>query len=218
MFSDSDYHTIFHELKNSLTILNSSLQLVEKEQPSLISLDFWNSSKQELYYMQSLLAELSYVRPFEAIKRKPVDFSVFLTNLSHTFEGIAKIEQFSFQTNCPDNMPATIYADAFYLKLALTNLLKNAYEAMMGNGTLLLKVSCHDTDLILDVIDSGSGIPHEQVNELFTLFYTTKPTGSGLGLPIAKHLIEGHHGTLSLVRNDASGCTFRVFLPDIIQK
>lgn len=68
-------------------------------------------------------------------------------------------------------------------------------------------------DIVVELIDQGTGIPQEHLNNLFTPFHTTKPKGSGLGLPISLKIVEDHHGKIKVLSREGEGTTVQVFLP-----
>jgi two-component system, NtrC family, nitrogen regulation sensor histidine kinase NtrY len=106
-----------------------------------------------------------------------------------------------------------IHADPDQIEQALINLLKNAVDATLPNddGVRILWMS-NSGALTIEIIDSGSGLPHSE--NLFVPFFTTKPGGSGIGLVLARQIIEAHGGSLSLEnRVDSQGCVARVILP-----
>jgi len=106
----------------------------------------------------------------------------------------------------------------------LINLVRNGAEAIEGTGTVTLRaraarapVAGGDTDaVILEVSDTGKGIPPEVEKRLFDPFFSTKETGTGLGLPIAARIVERHGGTLQYQTRPGHGTTFGVVLPRAI--
>ena len=106
-----------------------------------------------------------------------------------------------------------INADPDQIEHALINLLKNAVDATLPNaGDVHVRWQVDADALIIEIVDSGSGLPHSE--NLFVPFFTTKPGGSGIGLVLARQIIEAHGGTLGLEnRDDAQGCIARVVLP-----
>jgi two-component system, NtrC family, nitrogen regulation sensor histidine kinase NtrY len=106
-----------------------------------------------------------------------------------------------------------IHADPDQIEQALINLLKNAVDASLSSGDEV-RVSWMSTSVTLtvEIIDSGTGLPHSE--NLFVPFFTTKPGGSGIGLVLARQIIEAHGGSLSLEnRVGSQGCIARVILP-----
>jgi signal transduction histidine kinase len=115
----------------------------------------------------------------------------------------------------------TIRADAQQLKQVLINLVQNAAESIGARGRITLRTYASRVALggelqpvvILEVADTGSGIPPEVQKRLFDPFYTTKSTGTGLGLSIAMRIMEKHRGTLQYQTEPGSGTTFGLVVP-----
>jgi signal transduction histidine kinase len=114
------------------------------------------------------------------------------------------------EEDLPKDLPS-IQGDPVKLKQALVNLLKNAVEAMPHGGTLKLRAYHDDDVLVLEVADTGLGIP-DGIN-VFDLFVTSKPMGTGLGLPIVQDVIAAHRGAISYTSERNKGTTFKVRLP-----
>jgi two-component system, NtrC family, nitrogen regulation sensor histidine kinase NtrY len=106
-----------------------------------------------------------------------------------------------------------IHADPDQIEQALINLLKNAVDASLSNGDeVRIRWLTSSEVLTIEIIDSGTGLPHSE--NLFVPFFTTKPGGSGIGLVLARQIIEAHGGSLILEnRIDSQGCIARVILP-----
>lgn len=95
----------------------------------------------------------------------------------------------------------------------LENLIKNSIDATRGKGSIKLTISC-DKNAIISIQDTGAGIPKNRQNKIFTPGETTKKRGWGLGLSLAKRIVEQHHkGKLRLVESTSSGTTFQIELP-----
>ena len=103
--------------------------------------------------------------------------------------------------------------DPDQIEQALINLVKNAADAaLVGGGSVGLRWRQHSDTLGIEVIDDGPGLPPSE--NLFVPFFTTKPGGSGIGLVLARQIVEAHGGTLTLEnRSDARGCVARLRLP-----
>ena len=117
-----------------------------------------------------------------------------------------KIEQ-----KLEDGVPA-VRADADKIKQVLLNLCKNAAEAMPDGGTVTVTAHVHDDRVALKIADTGQGIPDGL--DIFAPFATSKPEGTGLGLPIVRQIITAHGGALHC-DSDESGTTFTVELPRV---
>ena len=101
------------------------------------------------------------------------------------------------------------------LQHAIVNLIKNAFDAMPRGGTLTITTRSNGEHVDVDIEDTGSGIPEEIRSRMFEPFFTTKPIhqGSGLGLVIAKEVVERSGGTIEFSSHSGAGTTFRIHVP-----
>ncbi|HPE35348.1 MAG TPA: [Fe-Fe] hydrogenase large subunit C-terminal domain-containing protein [Bacteroidales bacterium] len=115
--------------------------------------------------------------------------------------------------------------DADQMMQAFTNLLKNAVEAMPEGGTITITLSDNNQYVILEISDTGTGISKENMEHVFTPFFTTKAMGkgTGLGLPMVYGVVKMHKGKIELKSNDdprkgPTGTTFTIFIPNDLEK
>jgi signal transduction histidine kinase len=123
-----------------------------------------------------------------------------------------------------NSAPMFINVDPAQIKQVLINLVQNAADSITGGGTITLRAR-HDRKtlpqgerdvVILEVADTGQGIPPEVEKRLFDPFFTTKETGTGLGLSIAARIVEKHGGALQYQTQVNHGTTFGIVLPEAI--
>ena len=116
-----------------------------------------------------------------------------------------------------DSNLSIIQGDKIQLQQVLLNLISNSLEAMEGSADsreLLIRTSREDTNTILvEVKDSGCGIPEENMKKLFVHFFTNKPDGLGMGLSISRSIVEAHGGRLEAKNNPDRGATFYFTIP-----
>src|SRR4029077_13473345 len=93
----------------------------------------------------------------------------------------------------------------------ILNLCKNAVEAMPQGGCLTLKVYRNEPTVVLEISDTGIGIP-ENLNK-FELFKTTQPGGGGIGLSVVRQIVSAHNGTITCTSESGRGTTFKVVFP-----
>lgn len=210
--TNEDYQKIFHEIKNYITFINSSLQLVEKMHPEIKDYPYWANSMQELSSLKKMLIELGSARSCNDLTKINTSPDDFLSELEEACFAMFHSKDFCLSISKSPSLPMC-RIDPEQLKRALFNIIKNAYEAMAGKGTIRLNAYEKDSCLCLDVIDSGGGIDPEILPELFTPFKTTKQGGTGLGLLIAKQAIEAHNGSLTVDSRPQDGCTFSISVP-----
>src|SRR3954454_14078473 len=119
------------------------------------------------------------------------------------------------ETDFPDGIPP-VRADLTQLQQVLLNLVKNAVEAMTsisGTRRLRLATSMSGNSIVFSVQDSGGGISSVDQDHIFDAFFTTKATGTGLGLSVCRTLMEKNQGALRLSKTDASGSLFEIAMP-----
>ena len=103
--------------------------------------------------------------------------------------------------------------DSGQIQQVLVNLVKNAMQAMTTAGTLTLETGETPDAVWVSVVDTGGGIPQEQINHIFQPFYTTKKKGTGLGLMIVQRIVRQHGGRIELESRAGEGTQFRIWLP-----
>ncbi len=111
------------------------------------------------------------------------------------------------------NPPPRVLADPRQLRIALGNLVRNAYDAMDGQGLLVLAAERAGASVRLHVTDSGPGIPPEALRRIMEPLYSTKARGLGLGLAITRTILERHQGQLEVSSPPGQGATFTLTLP-----
>lgn len=210
--TNQDYEKIFHEIKNNITFINSSLQLVEKSHPEIKSYPHWEDSIQELSSLKQMLIELSSARLYNDLNTEKISLEIFLPELIRSFLSLFDSDSFHCRIALEPSLPQ-LYIDPHRFKRALFNLVKNSYEAMNGTGTIRLNGCISGSFIRLDLIDCGGGIASEYLPKLFSPFETTKEGGTGLGLLISKQMIEAHGGKLLVDSRPGDGCTFSIYLP-----
>ena len=109
-----------------------------------------------------------------------------------------------------------VYVDLDRIKRVIMNLVTNAFDAMPNGGTLTITSKEKNGSLELSISDTGSGIPKEKMDKLWTPFVTTKAKGMGLGLPISKRIIEEHSGQILVDSENGKGTTFTLVIPIFI--
>ncbi|MCT7943979.1 sensor histidine kinase [Shewanella septentrionalis] len=116
--------------------------------------------------------------------------------------------------NFQDNLPE-LYCQPMQLNQVFLNLLINAAQAIDERGEILIDVSASDTEFIIVINDSGSGIAAQDLRKIFEPFYTTKPvgTGTGLGLSLSYSIVQKHKGEIKVASVVGEGTTFTVILP-----
>jgi len=233
--------SVAHEIGNPLNALHIHLQLMERElnklNPSAAPSKSASRPRSQNFAAESDPAEISRkLRQFldvakgeihrldyivtqflQAIRPAPLQLKMVSLNeiVEKTLELLRpEIENrgVTVKTKLTRNLTATP-ADTTQLQQVLVNLVKNAMQAMTTGGILNLQTGETSDDVWVSVTDTGGGIPQEQINRIFEPFYTTKKTGTGLGLMIVQRIVRAHNGRIELESNVGRGTTFRIWLP-----
>lgn len=198
---------IAHDLKQPLTIMQTYADMLT---PEIISkLDYadkqkWSRIQNSILDMSRIIEDvLDFARTTEIKKTK----SKFSTILSLAMNRVKS--SYGIQINLPEN-DVSIKCDARKIEGVLSNLINNSVQALDGNGEIDVMVNSDSNFVTIVVKDSGPGILDKNLKKIFEPMFTTKTTGTGLGLVICKSIVEQHGGTIS-VRNKPT--TFTITLP-----
>lgn len=211
MLSNQDYLNIFHEIKNSITLINSSLQLVAKKHPEVSDFDYWSETMSEIDFLKNMVSQLSSARLCEHLNVMQLNIYSFMHQITNSIRALSW-NDFTCNVILEEDLPL-IELDPQLLKQAIVNIVKNAYEAMDCTGTATIHVFFQDNHLHIAISDQGGGLDPAIADNIFQLFITSKTGGSGLGLVITRQIIEAHHGTLRCESRPGDGCTFTIILP-----
>lgn len=202
-----------HEIGNPLNGISTSLQIVksilgtDKIEPVLH--ETLEIAFQEVQRLATLLTDYrTFARP-QRLNLRRADLTQIIEEVLSAQLPTYRATKIALQTRL-ENVPA-ILVDPEKIKQVILNLCKNAVEAMPNGGSLTVKASGSEGGVILEVTDTGEGIAHGV--DVFQLFRTTKPEGTGLGLPIVQQIISDHKGTITYRSEIGKGTTFTIVLP-----
>src|SRR5947199_3273098 len=99
------------------------------------------------------------------------------------------------------------------MKQAFSNVIKNSLEAIHRHGTLHIGIDMDDTHVIIRFVDTGGGMSAESLSRVFEPYFTTKSSGSGLGLLIVRRIVREHGGEMAIESNEGKGLTLTIRLP-----
>lgn len=208
--------TVAHELRNPLNSVSMGLQRLkgefrptrDEEQYSR----FIELMRSEVERLNLIVEEfLSLARPME-IKPEPVRIDELLKEMAVLIESDARSKKVEIKVVVPPDLPAA-RVDRNYFKQALLNLILNGIQAMPQGGVLTLETNVSRGHMVVSVADTGEGIPEDVLPQIFEPYFTTKTKGAGLGLPIARRIVETHGGTLTADSKVGQGTRFQVTFP-----
>lgn len=206
--------TIAHEIRNPLTLVSSSLQVMQFQHPELKEIPNWRQTMEDVDFMRQLLEELSTFNNGNTLHYSVFSIEKLLKNIAISF-AISLDEEESdieFSSAIPEGL-GDFTGDKIKLEEVFLNLLRNAKEAIEGEGTILMSAERKRNTLIVKITDSGCGIPEDLIESIFEPFKTYKQGGTGLGLSLSKRIIEAHNGTISVDSKLEKGTSFTIKLP-----
>lgn len=215
MRNNEYFMQIFHEIKNSVTLINSYLQLIEKTCPDIAQSNYWVSSRAETARLKAITTEVSQMKFGSHLHLERIDLRDFLSDCCRSFLYSTGIEEvYCHCTLTLSQNPLVILADARQLRHAIINLLKNSSEAMNQHGEIHVEAQETANQVLIRITDSGCGIAPDILDHIFEPFITTKEDGSGLGLNITSEIITAHGGSIHVDSTLGCGSVFTIALPD----
>ena len=198
---------IAHDLKQPLTIMHTYADMLTPE--ILAKLD--SKDREKWYRLQNSISDmnriiedvLDFARTTEIKKKKSSLLSILRLAVNHVKSSIG------ITINLPDN-DVMFNCDARKIEGVLSNLLNNSSQALDSQGEIDVSVSKDSQFVTIEIKDSGPGIPSENLDKIFEPMFTTKKTGTGLGLVICKSIVEQHGGSISVSNKPT---TFTIKLP-----
>ena len=204
---------VSHEIKNPLMVIGGFARQLERnpEVPQTAGAKLRIISD-EVRRLENFLGELrDFTRPAAPAKQDG-DLNGLVQEVATMMQETAKEMNIQLITRLAGNLPIVAF-DPNQMKQVLINLVKNALEALDGGGVITLTTSSQDGEVQLSVQDNGKGIDPEILPDIFNPFFTTKKTGTGLGLAVINKIIEDHHGTINVKSTKGQGTVFTVHLP-----
>jgi len=200
-----------HDLRNPLQAIANTLHLAKEKakssaDTSLVSL--LDTVQEQAEYVNRIVTDLQdYARPVKPTLAK-IDAAELLDDTLSSFEIPRTVKVLT------DVQPGMIIeADPGLFRRILTNIITNALQAMPSGGRLSVRAVRGEKNVHVSVQDTGEGMSQEVVAKLFNPLFTTRAKGTGLGLPIAKRLVEAHQGNIRVTSEPGRGTSIIIELP-----
>lgn len=203
-----------HELRNPLSTIRTSAEMLTKrlEGSNAVAQELAGYIASEVDRTNLLVTRfLEFARPLQ-LRLSEVDVHSLLDEAILNFQKQDPARPLTIHRAYDPSLP-TVQGDATLLERVFFNLIQNAADASRADGVVTVKTRALGSSLEVAVIDRGSGIRPEHREQIFNPFFTTKPSGVGLGLPIAARIIDEHGGRLAVQSEQNQGSTFVVQLP-----
>jgi signal transduction histidine kinase len=212
---------VSHDLRNPINALNMSVGILSQDAPlsSHRQTEIVGIIKRQMEFLNRMVEDLHDAQQIEAgrlaLKAKVSDARALVENVCELFGAISSIHRFNVIVPAG---PVPIECDPIRLRQVLNNLVSNAIKYSPGGGDVSVVLERSDKGVVVQVSDSGLGIPPEELPHIFEPFRRTRLSkqeipGTGLGLHVSRRIVEAHHGRIEVDSTLGKGTTFRVHLP-----
>jgi signal transduction histidine kinase len=220
---DAFVAAVSHELRTPLTSITGFLEMLgdEEEELSPAGRTYLSVIRRGTSRLQRIVEDLLLVAQIEAnrleLEPEPTDLAELATAAVEAARPDAAEQGIDLRLDAADSLP--LEADAGRLRQVLDSLVSNALKFTPAGGTVSVTASNSGRALRVEVADTGIGIPQEEIGQLFSRFYRASTAtrraipGTGLGLVIARAIVEGHGGSISLASREGEGTRVTVTLP-----
>jgi signal transduction histidine kinase len=207
-----------HEIRNPLSTIGMLLELMAEDLDATISArdrrlaTRLQTVQTECRHLEEILnAFLQFARAGE-LTLAETDLNQLVRDFIDFYQPDAKVHRIEISPHLASDLPP-ILVDGSLLRQMLLNLARNGQQAMPAGGLLELQTSLRDGRVQLAIIDNGAGMDVATRSKLFQTFFSTKTTGSGLGLATVRKIVDAHHGTISCESEPGRGTRFLISFP-----
>ena len=204
---------VAHEVRNPLGVIFNSVGAIRRvlgdDERSRTLVNILEEEAQRLNHIVGDL--LDFARPLSPSLRTEPLLPV-VRDVVQTATETAAAEAIRVEWQVEEPLPG-VPMDVRLMRQALLNVTMNAVQAMHRGGTLTLRMRREGAVLLLEIADTGPGIPQDLQRRIFEPFFTTRATGTGLGLTVVKRILDVHGGTLAVGAEPECGAVFRICLP-----
>ena len=208
---------IAHEIRNPLSTLRMNLQLLREDWEDPITERERTGKKRidvllrETGRLETVVSDFVRFAAGHALKLERTDLNTLAAELLDFLGPQAERSRIRLQRDFARGLPM-VEVDVALIRQSLLNLLVNAQQAMPGGGEIRVRTFDEGPFVKVEVSDDGPGIPAENLDRIFTLYFSTKPGGTGLGLPMVKKIVEEHGGAVEVRSEPGKGAAFTLCL------
>ncbi|MDD5038228.1 MAG: ATP-binding protein, partial [Dehalococcoidales bacterium] len=209
---------VAHEVNNSLqSIINYGTILHEDLEEGNPMKEDAKILETEALRARNIVEILLGIARKERVNREIVDLNDIIKSMTMLAHLRAKSENIIIKENYSMESPL-IKASAEQLRQVVLNLLTNATDAMPKGGTINISTFIESENAVFTIADTGTGIPKDSMERIFEHLYTTKSSGTGLGLKVSKSILEDHGGTIAVESEENKGTKFTIRLPIVSKR
>lgn len=203
---------VVHEIRNPLGAIKGAVEILEDElAEDSPRREFAQIAKIEVERIDKLVQEFFHFARAKEPNKQPTDINEVVHSVKLLIEHQAASQKVIIEDELAENLPIA-FVDGEQIKQVLLNLSINSLQAMPEGGRLILRTTHSDGKIIIEIKDTGGGIPEDIRTKIFDPFFTTKDKGLGLGLSVVYKIINQHEGEVSVSNHDG-GTKFRLSVP-----
>jgi signal transduction histidine kinase len=201
---------VAHEIRNPLVSVGGFAKRLEKKLDGNLQ-EYAGIIVKEVSRLEGILKEiLGFVKEMRLAK-EPVDLHLLLDEIIRLME--SDIDERGVTLRKEYQEIPKIFVDPNRVKEAIVNIITNAVQALAGAGAVEIRTYVQEHEVVLEVRDTGRGIPETELPSIFNPFFTTKASGTGLGLAITHRIIQEHNGRIEVESELDKGTVFKIYLP-----
>jgi signal transduction histidine kinase len=205
---------VAHEIRNPLNAMQINLHLLQERVDSE-KLEYLDIISGEINRLENLVREFQTISRPPSLSLEKTDINDLLADIVSLQKGTASAQNVELTVEYDRTIPQ-ISVDKNRITQAVLNVILNALQAMPDGGHLSIKTRGEEElsgDVTIDVTDNGEGIPEESLPHVFDFYFTSRDSGSGLGLSIAHRIVFEHGGQINIDSSRGRGTTVRIVLP-----
>lgn len=204
---------ISHEIKNPLMLIGGFARQVLKglDQDPEKSREKLQIIVDEIGRLEDFLAEVGSYAKLSEPRKQPGDLNALIQEVCDRLAPVLQESGITLSLKLAPDLPQMRF-DPVYLRQVFLNVAKNAVEAMPDGGDLTITSGLKEGRLLVQIADTGGGIPPEHLDKIFQPFFSTKPKGTGLGLAISRKITEAHQGEITIDSETGRGTRVNIFL------
>ena len=211
--------SVAHEIRNPLNALTLAIDYLKRRArntpealPTAELADDLSSMQHEVNRLEQVVRDFADLSKEPRIELQSTSLRGAIEHVVNLFGPLARSREIDLSARYDDG-GLTVNADVQRMEQVLVNLVKNAIEATPAQGSVEVRTAADGGRLVIEVADSGGGIPPQRQALLFEPFQSSRAHGLGLGLFLSKRLVEAHGGTLTIGSRPGAGAILRVVLP-----
>ena len=205
---------VTHEIRNPMVVIGGfARRILKKDHDGELNRNYVKIIVEEIGRMENILTDILYFAKPAVPKCDTVDMNRIVRNSIEVLRFETEENNISIEEHLDPDLPM-LFIDENQVRRVLINLIRNAIQAMPDGGTITISTTNEEDQwVIIETADTGVGISDDDMDKLFDAFFSSKSTGSGLGLTVSAQIINNHGGTIEVQKREPEGTIFKLKLP-----